>query len=368
MSDARSNSGDTESQQNGGEEIDKRMETLEHKPKELSTTVDSTMSDEGPNPSTEDTESHQNGGQIIDERMTKLEGQIRKLKNKMKNKMSVLEQRRQMKEEQDESQVFKPPDTYSFFDGDANRGILLGVFVFLCQFLGMSLLLSSIIVRSWNAASESNFDNPHFAENYESNFWYIIDPRNYKKNHGTFIPSQSSTLAKVTQFVSFIFFVIFRNETSADVLESTGNGCPKRFLWSSFLRGFIGLYGSLTTCIYIMSLSDAKDIFLSVTAVNYISGFDEKCFQMVQTGCFGPRLKQLADKINHGFSFLSSLGRSKMIPIRGRLNCFESNFIMILKITMVAIRYKTQQTMGDIIIRRTTSLRTTLFSDTAPHA
>ena len=207
----------------------------------------------------------------------------------------------------EEEELPHPPDAYSFISLGARDFNLLaistGILVFLFQIFGISLLLVGIVVPTWNGVSD--FDNPdknRLIDTTNSNAMldFFMNAKNWGNLRATYIPSMNSILAIITQIFAALAFGIVYNASSGDVINSfkIKHLHRDRKLVPNLLRWFQGSVACITTIVLIMSLSDAKDIFMNILAVNYVSEFDEIFFQMAKEGWFGTTLGDYAEEID----------------------------------------------------------------------
>jgi len=244
-----------------------------------------------------------NGNKLTKKRVDALEARLRVVTNRLSDLEIITVAF-------EEGELPDPPDAYSFISIGAkdfwdnpwsNMGaIVTGFLVFFFQIFGILLLLTGIVVPSMNGGSD--FDNPDKNRLIDTTLLDLlfVDIKNWGNLRATYIPSNNTELAITTQIFAALAFVIVYNASSGDVinsfkienLHSWRKGVPNLLRW---LQGSVAC---ITTIVLIMSLSDAKDIFMNILAVNYVSEFDEIFFQMAKQEWFGTSLKRYAEEID----------------------------------------------------------------------
>jgi hypothetical protein len=192
---------------------------------------------------------------------------------------------------------YHPEDSYSFMTaGPLTHPLCFfcGLLVFAFQVFGIFLVYAGTANQGplWNGKEKEDFDNPDAGMDGE--FFAV------------FIPSNAAALVRCTQIYALLVFALFQNESSGDIINSIRvfsslkGSCRSAVHISNVLRFFQGLFASFTAIILIMSDSDAVNIVLNITAVNYISGFDETFFAMALNGWFGSYMLHRAKEIANG--------------------------------------------------------------------
>ncbi len=186
-----------------------------------------------------------------------------------------------------------PDDVYSFIalcraPSPAPRSkptsALIAVAVFSFQIFGLVLMILSKVHPSWS--ENEDIDNPH---PYFFNAMKSID---------SFIPTNESCLVQMSQvFAALAFIVSQEQDTLSDIVQSFdillsvlfGNqkstDCCFTISWC--LRLTQGTIAAITAVLLGLSSSDVVDIILNFTAINYISGIDERVFDMAHDGWLG---------------------------------------------------------------------------------
>lgn len=186
-----------------------------------------------------------------------------------------------------------PNDIYSFIalcraPSPAPRSkpisALIALAVFSFQIFGLVLMILSKVHPTWS--ENEDIDNP---------YPYFF---NALKRIDSFIPTNESRLVQMSQvFGALAFIVSQEQDTLSDIVESfdillsvlfgnqkTTDCC---FTLSWLLRLTQGTMAAITAVILGLSSSDVVDIILNFTAINYISGIDERVFDMAHDGWLG---------------------------------------------------------------------------------
>jgi leucine-rich repeat protein SHOC2 len=177
-----------------------------------------------------------------------------------------------------------------------------GISIFFIQTFFFALLIYSV-VNIARGSSEEN-DNPDVEE--AEGFVQMI---------ATFIPSNSSSVVKMTQFLSLLVYVVFPGDSVMDLVKAfqhmpkrntdSKDAAPVRCMTlSCVLRGIAGGCAVTAALILVMTSRTVIDIILNFTALNSISSIDDMAFGLCEDGVFGPEFEDASEKI-----------KRKMIPL-----------------------------------------------------
>ena len=122
-----------------------------------------------------------------------------------------------------------------------------------------------------------------------------------------FIPSNVSSLSRMTQFMALASYSFFADDSLKDVVKAVET-FPKLskvqpgdkvncMIFSCFLRFSQGILATMVVFLLVINTQDVVEIILNFTAVNFISGFDEIAFELAQWGKYGPTFKAEAHRI-----------------------------------------------------------------------
>ncbi len=124
-----------------------------------------------------------------------------------------------------------------------------------------------------------------------------------------FIPSNVSSLGRVTQFLALLSYSMFADDSLKDVVKAVEtfptiskakDGDKVRcLLFSCLLRFSQGILATFVVLLLVINTQDVVDIILNFTAVNFISGFDDIAFELAQWGKYGPVFKAEANRIEN---------------------------------------------------------------------
>ena len=196
-----------------------------------------------------------------------------------------------------------PDDVYSFIalsrapsPGRRSKSIsiFIALAVFLFQIFGLGLMILSKVHPRWS--ENEDIDNPH---PYFFNSLKYID---------SFIPTNESRLVQMSQVFGALAFIVSQEQDtlsdlvqSFDILLSVLFGNQKNtdccFTISWLLRLTQGTWAGVTAVLLGLSSSDVVDIILNFTAINYISGIDERVFDMAHDGWLGEYARTDARRI-----------------------------------------------------------------------
>lgn len=122
-----------------------------------------------------------------------------------------------------------------------------------------------------------------------------------------FIPSNVSSLSRMTQFLALLSYCVFADDSLKDIVKAVetfpnfAKAKPEdKVGWmvvSSALRFSQGALATVVVLLLVIQTQDVIDIILNFTAVNFISGFDDIAFELAQWGKYGPGFKAEADRI-----------------------------------------------------------------------
>jgi len=208
----------------------------------------------------------------------------------------------------------KPKDCYSFIAQGPkdNKTFYLGIFVFLFQILGISLMLASKVLPGYS--ENEDVDNPDQDGAIVSwSSWSYWRLPMY-----TYIPANESVLVLFAQVYAAFAFLISYDANLNDVVESfhvltgwyrkrsdptrwyptrkdTKNG--RYLIISCILRLLQGTMASVAALILVLTSMTVIDIILNFTAITYISQIDENVFESVTKGWLGEDMKEEATSI-----------------------------------------------------------------------
>ncbi len=124
-----------------------------------------------------------------------------------------------------------------------------------------------------------------------------------------FIPSNVSSLGRITQFLALLSYSIFADDSLKDVVTAveTFPSVSKAkegdkvycMLFSCLLRFSQGVLATIVVLLLVINTQDVVEIILNFTAVNFISGFDEIAFELTLWGRYGSVFKAEANRIKN---------------------------------------------------------------------
>ncbi|VEU33797.1 unnamed protein product [Pseudo-nitzschia multistriata] len=190
-----------------------------------------------------------------------------------------------------------PADAYSFValfspwkDSDV---FCIGMIVFLFQSTLFLLMILSVLCPGWRSTGVT--DNPD--SDFESHWW------------AGFSPANASPIVKATQIIALLSFVVFPEASLLDISSGVEiypdlwrrnlDESTLLIAFSCTLRIIQGLLAILAVFLLVITSSNATEIILNFTAVNFISLLDDIAFDLAKDGKYGRKLKVAAKRVEN---------------------------------------------------------------------